>query len=195
MRLFVALDIDDSIRGAITRFLEGIREFAPDAHWVRPKSLHVTLKFIGEKPDEEVGRIEKALATIEAKKIEMQIRGHGFFPSAHAPRVFWIGIDGDSRLSTLAAQVEDRLSALNIPKEEHAFNAHLTLARGGGGSGSPRWRKGDRPNLNFKHLQEKLAALPSPEFGKMTAQEFFLYRSQLSPRGSKYTRLAAFPLH
>ncbi|HEY1660069.1 MAG TPA: RNA 2',3'-cyclic phosphodiesterase [Candidatus Sulfotelmatobacter sp.] len=195
MRLFVALDIDDSIRDKITRFLDGVREFAPNARWVRPESLHVTLKFMGEKPDGEVVRIEKSLATIEAEKIEMQIRGHGFFPSARAPRVFWIGIEADSRLSTLASQVEGRLSALNIPKETHAFNAHLTLARGGGGSGSPHWRKGDRANLNFKHLQEKFAALPTPEFGKMTAQEFFLYRSQLSPRGSKYTKLAAFPLH
>ena len=51
MRLFVALDIDDSIRGRIARFLDGVRGFAPDARWVRPESLHVTLKFIGEKPD------------------------------------------------------------------------------------------------------------------------------------------------
>jgi 2'-5' RNA ligase len=90
--------------------------------------------------------------------------------------------------------VEDELSALNIPKEKHAFNAHLTLARFAGGSGSPRWRNGDRPNLHFKRLQEKLAALPMPEFGKMTAQEFCLYQSQLSPRGSKYTKLVIFPL-
>lgn len=195
MRLFVALDINDDIRDKITRFLEGVREFSPDAHWVRPESLHVTLKFIGEMPEEQLERIKNSLSTIEAEKIEMRIRGHGFFPSVRAPRVFWIGIEADSRLSMLASQVQDNLSALNIPKEEHAFNAHLTLARGSGGSGSPRWRKGDGANLNFKHLQERLAALPAPEFGKMTAQEFFLYQTRLSPRGSKYTKLATFPLH
>lgn len=194
MRLFVALDIDDSIREKITRFLEGVREFAPDARWLRPESLHVTLKFIGERPEEEVGRIERSLATIEAEKVEMQIRGHGFFPNARAPRVFWIGIETNSRLSMLASQVEHQLSELNIPKEEHAFNAHLTLARRGGGSGSPSWRKGDGANLNFKRLQEELSTRPAPDFGKMTAQEFVLYQSQLSPRGSKYTQLAAFPL-
>ena len=76
-----------------------------------------------------------------------------------------------------------------FPKEEHAFSPHLTLARRGG-SGSPRWRKGDRPNPAFQRLQEKLAALPAPEFGTMTAREFFLYQSQLVPGGARYTKIA-----
>ena len=52
MRLFIALDIADDIRERIARFMDGVREFAPDARWVRPESLHVTLKFIGEQPPE-----------------------------------------------------------------------------------------------------------------------------------------------
>lgn len=176
------------------RFLDGVRGFAPDARWVRPESLHVTLKFIGEMPDEEIERIKSSLRTIVAEKVEMKIDGYGFFPSARAPRVFWIGIEADSRLPGLASRVQQELAPLDIREEEHAFNAHLTLARGGGGSGSPRWRKGDRANLDFKHLQEKLAALPTLEFGTMIAREFFLYQSQLSPQGSKYTKLAVFPL-
>ncbi len=62
MRLFVALDIDDAIRSRIARFLDGVRGFAPDARWARPESLHVTLKFIGEKPEGEIDNIERALA-------------------------------------------------------------------------------------------------------------------------------------
>ena len=54
MRIFVALDIDDAIRQRIQRFIEGVSGFAPDARWVRPESLHVTLKFVGEKPPEAV---------------------------------------------------------------------------------------------------------------------------------------------
>ena len=93
MRFFVALDIDDAIRGRIARFLDGVREFAPDARWVRPESLHVTLKFIGEKPEEEVDKIKRALETIAAERFEMSFRGYGFFPGARAPRVFWVGIE------------------------------------------------------------------------------------------------------
>ena len=49
-------------------------------------------------------------------------------------------------------------------------------------------------NRSFERLQEKLSALPAPEFGTMTAREFFLYQSHLSPGGSQYTRLAGFSL-
>jgi 2'-5' RNA ligase len=194
MRLFIALDIDDAIREGIARFAEGIQGFAPDARWVRAESMHITLKFIGEKPPEVAEEIKTSLATIQAPAIEMQFRGYGFFPSAKAARVFWVGIEASSSLASLAATVDDRMAALAIPKEEHAFSPHLTLARGPGGSGSPRWRKGDRPNRAFQHLQEKLAALPAPDFGTMTAREFFLYQSELSPKGSKYTKLAIFAL-
>lgn len=194
MRLFVALDIDDVVRSRIARFLDGVREFALDARWARAESLHVTLKFIGEKSTEDVERIKSALDTIVADAFEMNYRGYGFFPSARSPRVFWIGIEAGPTLSALAALVDDRLASFDIPKEEHAFTPHLTLARSGS-SGSPRRQKADRPNRNFQRLQEKLATLPAPEFGTMTVREFFLYQSQLSPAGSKYAKLAGFALH
>src|SRR5580700_4808064 len=161
MRLFVALDIDDNIRSRIARFLDGVREFAPDARWVRPESLHVTLKFIGEKSEDDVEKINRALATIAADTFELNFRGYGFFPGARSPRVFWVGSEGGSKLTSLAASVDETLVQLDIPKEEHAFDAHLTLARGGGGSGSPRKQKGDSANRRFQRLQEKLAALPA----------------------------------
>ncbi len=194
MRLFVALDIDDNIREHITRFVDGVREFAPEGRWARPESLHITLKFIGERADEEVDEIKQTLEKTEADAVEMKFRGYGFFPSAQVPRVFWLGIQADSKLVALARAVNKRLAALDISKEEHAFNPHLTLARGKGGSGAPRKQKGDRPNPCFQRLQETLAAQPAPEFGTMMAREFFLYQSQLSPGGSRYTKLAEFAL-
>lgn len=193
MRLFVAIDIDDDIRSRIARFLEGVSEFAPDVRWVRPESLHVTLKFIGEKSDDEAETIKRALATIAADSFELGFRGYGFFPGARAPRVFWIGSEGGSKLTSLAATVDETLAQLGIQKEEHAFNPHLTLARGGRGSGSRRRNRGG-PNHSFQRLPGKLAALAAPEFGTMTAREFFLYQSKLSPSGSKYTKLAGFGL-
>ncbi|MFZ1007886.1 MAG: RNA 2',3'-cyclic phosphodiesterase [Candidatus Sulfotelmatobacter sp.] len=194
MRLFVALDIDDNIRGRLSRFVEGVRGFSPEARWVRPESLHVTLKFIGEKPGPEVELIKQALRTIEADTFEMNFCGYGFFPGARAARVFWVGIESRDRLTALAATVDKTLAQIDIAKEEHAFSPHLTLARRGGGSGPPHKQNGDHLNRDFEKLQEKLAALPAPEFGIMTARQFFLYQSKLSPKGSTYTKLAGFSL-
>src|SRR5580700_6632492 len=156
MRLFVALDIDDAIRSRISRFLDGVQGFAPDARWLQPESLHVTLKFIGEKPEEELERIRRALETIGASSLEMSFRGYGFFPGARAPRVFWVGIEGGPKLTSLAGAVDETLARLDIPREEHAFNPHLTLARGARNSGSLRRPEGDGPNRGFERLQEKL---------------------------------------
>ncbi len=194
MRLFVALDLDDPIRRRIGLFMEGVRGFAPDARWVRPESLHITLKFIGEKPAEAANPIQQALSAIPAESLQITFQGYGFFPTSRSPRVFWIGIQSGPQLAALAKSVDDATTALAIPGEEHPFSPHLTLARGGGGSGAPRRQKGDRPNQNFRHLQQKLDALPSPQFGTMAAHQFFLYESQLGPGGSRYRKIAAFPL-
>ena len=192
MRLFIALDIDDAIRERITRFVDGVRNFAPEARWVRPESLHITLKFIGEQPDAAVEKIKKELACVSAGATEITFRGYGFFPTPKSARVFWIGMEAGPQLTALAAAIDDKMASLGIPKEDRAFSPHLTLARGGAGSGSPRWRKGDGPNRVFSYLQAKLSGLSIPEFGTMTPREFFLYQSQLSPKGSRYTKLAKF---
>jgi 2'-5' RNA ligase len=194
MRLFIALDIDDAIRAHISRFIDGVSGFAPEARWVKPESLHVTLKFIGEQPEPIVEQIKNALSAVKAAPMPIHFRGYGFFPTAKSPRVFWIGMEAGPELAVLAAAIDETTATLGIPKEDRAYSPHLTLARGSGGSGSPRWRKEDGPNRNFQRLQEKLAALPAPDFGTMTAHEFFLYQSKLSPKGSIYTKLAGFKL-
>jgi 2'-5' RNA ligase len=194
MRFFIALDIDDPIRERITRFVDEVHNLSPDARWVKPESLHVTLKFIGEQPDDAVVKIKQALTDVSAAATEITFRGYGFFPTPKSARVFWIGMESGPQLVQLAAAIDERMANLGIKKEDRAFSPHLTLARAAGGSGSPRWRKGDGPNRSFSYLQEKLSALPVPEFGTMTPREFFLYQSQLSPKGSKYTKLAKFAL-
>ena len=192
MRLFVALDIDPQIRGRIARFLDGVREFAPDVRWVHAESLHLTLKFIGEQPDGRLSIIQGALAEIHSPATGLNFHGYGFFPTARSARVFWVGVDADEHLTHLVSRVEQALEPLGIKPEGREFSPHLTLARGK--SGAPQRRPDDRPNRNFQRLQEKLSALPPPEFGTMTAREFFLYQSKLSPAGSQYTRLQRFPL-
>jgi 2'-5' RNA ligase len=190
MRVFVALDIDDSIRTRLEKFLDGVRGFAPEARWVRPESMHVTLKFIGEKPAEMVEEIKQALKGIRAGAIEISFRGYGFFPTAKSARVFWIGIAAGPQLGALAKSVDEATAALGIPKEEHEFSPHLTLARRG--SGAPHPRKSDGTTNTFHRVQDKLAAMAELDFGTMTAREFFLYQSQLMRGGARYTKIARF---
>lgn len=193
MRIFFALDIDDAIRVRLEQFLNGVQGFAPEARWVRPESMHVTLKFIGEKSSEAVEEIKQAVSTIRKGAIEISFRGYGFFPTSKAPRVFWIGIGAGPELNALAKAVDEATAAVGVPREEHEFSPHLTLARRGG-SGAPQWRKGDGASPGFQRLQEKLSAMSPPEFGTMAARAFFLYQSQTMKGGARYTKIARFEL-
>jgi 2'-5' RNA ligase len=194
MRVFVALDIDDAIRERMRRFLDAVREFAPDLRWVRPESLHLTLKFIGERPAEAVEKIKQSVSSVAADAMEISFRGYGFFPTPTAARVFWVGVEAGPQLAALAKAIDDATAAAGVPREDHSFSPHLTLARGSRGSGAPGWRQQDGPNRRFQRLQEKLAALPAPQFGTMTAREFCLYESHLGREGASYAKIAHFPL-
>lgn len=194
MRVFIGIDLDPEVRDRISRFLDGVQGFAPDARWVRPESLHVTLKFIGEQKPEQVESIAARLRQVEASAFEIRSGGYGFFPTAKAPRVFWIGVHAAPQLAELAGSIDMATAELGIPREDRPYSPHLTLARAGGRSGSPKRQKGDDPNTIFAVLDKRLAAMPELDFGTMMAREFILYQSQLSPAGSKYTKLQRFPL-
>src|SRR5215470_8756022 len=98
MRVFVALDIDEGIRSRIAKFADDLRAQAPAARWVRPESLHITLKFIGEKPDSVVKQVEQTLNCISIAEFQVTFAGSGFFPTPKAARVFWIGIAAEAGL-------------------------------------------------------------------------------------------------
>ena len=194
MRVFVALDIDDEIRERISEFIDKMRELAPEVRWVSAESMHVTLKFIGERPEAAVTDIEQALASVREETSQVHFRGVGFFPTARSARVFWVRIEAEPGLAKLAKKVETTLMGLGIPEEKRPFSPHLTLARTRGNSGAPGRLRSDKPNRQFVKLQEKLEKMETLDFGTMAAHEFFLYRSQLSSKGSRYTKIARFEI-
>jgi 2'-5' RNA ligase len=197
MRLFVALDIAEDVRTRIQDFVHDFSPSAPEIRWMHPQSLHVTLKFIGEKSNESLESIKRALSFVASPPLTLNFRGYGFSPGPKRPSIFWIGIDGGESLISLAASVEQALIPAGVTAENHRFRPHITLAR----SGSNRKRH-NRANHHraghyradhcFRQLQEKLAAAPPPEFGTMSARDFFLYESRLSAEGSDYTKIERF---
>ena len=180
MRLFTGLDLPTEVVRNLESLLARLRPTAR-IQWSPIENLHITTKFIGEWPDARVAEVEAALAGLPSRPaIAVDIRKVGFFPNPHSPRVFWCGIDAAS-LGELAAETDRALAAIGIAAETKPFSAHLTLAR-------------IKDRVSLQPLREQIAALPSLEFGKFEAAGFFLYRSQLRPTGSVYTKLAEFPL-
>ena len=190
MRFFVALDIDPEIRERIARFRNQMRMFAPDVRWVGPETFHVTLQFLGEtkKADE----IRRALKEVKTEAVQLTFRDAGFFPNPKAPRVLWVGIESNQHLQRLADLVATAIRPLGFERDAGPYTPHLTLARSG--SGRPRPVPGERPASGLQRVRDELAKLPRPDFGTMTAHEFYLYESHLSPAGARYEKRASYPL-
>jgi RNA 2',3'-cyclic 3'-phosphodiesterase len=179
MRLFVAIEIAPEIRGRITQFLERLRPRIANARWVRPEGMHITLKFLGNVADDKRSAIENALRQIRHAPISIAVEGVGAFPNPRSPRVLWVGINSGPKLSKLAEQVDAAMALLGFEQEKRAFTPHVTLAR---------FSEGKKANISSALSESKLS------FGTMSATEFHLYESKLSPKGSQYTKLASFPL-
>jgi 2'-5' RNA ligase len=192
MRLFVALDIPAEIRERIAKFQTGLMALAPDVRWVSTESFHITLKFIGEVDSAKLDGFKKVLTQVRSSPFDVTFRDYGFFPSAKSARVLWVGIEAPEEFTKLAIAVDDATHSMGIPREARDPKPHLTLARSG--SGRPQRGRDDKPNQRFERVHQHLQQLAAPEFGTMTATEFFVYESKLSPRGAQYTKLARFEM-
>jgi len=190
MRLFIALDIDESIRNRITTFRDQMRRLAPNVRWVDPETFHVTLQFLGET--KKLDEVQHALQKVKCPPVPLAFHGAGFFPNPKSPRVFWVGIDGGAHLQELVTIVSDSLHPLGFACEPDPYTPHLTLARSG--SGRPRPVPGERPAPGLQTVRVKLESIPPPDFDTMTAHEFFLFESKLSPAGPRYTKLSRYSL-
>jgi signal transduction histidine kinase len=84
-------------------------------------------------------------------------------------------------LAALAAETETVCETLGIPAERRDFRPHLTLAR-------------IRTPKPLFELKRAIAELPDDRFGEFQSTEFHLYKSELRPGGSIYTKLATYTL-
>lgn len=179
MRLFTGIDLPDDVREKLERLLMHLR---PCAHlkWSAVYNLHVTLKFIGEWPEEKIPALEAALRTVASRPaIAAEVEGLGWFPNPHHPRVFWAGVHAGDSLTALVKDIESALAPLGIAPEERVFNAHLTLAR-------------IKEPAPLQGLRSTIAQLASVEFGAFDVNRFHLYRSQPGSAGSIYTKLSEY---
>ena len=177
MRLFVAVELPDAVRDVIAAGLGRLKRDQPSARWVRPDGMHLTLKFLGERPEPFVAQLDlaaaAALATLPAASV--RLGGGGFFPNDRHPRVAWVGGEG-AGLVRWAEAVDDAAASLGAEREARRFALHLTLARL-----ERPW--GAQP---VEHFRVEVGKWRFPEFA---AREAVLVRSELTPAGPVYTAL------
>jgi 2'-5' RNA ligase len=183
-RLFIAIEppppVLEAVRGAQT----DLKRRVPDgvARWVKPEGVHLTLKFLGDVPQNQLDDLQSVLSDAAAglQRFALYVQGVGCFPNTRRPRVVWLGLGGDlESLSTLQARVEEHVVPLGYPTEDRAFHPHLTLARAD--------RRASRDDLSA--LGELIERTTSGKLADWPVGALSLMRSQLRPGGAVYTQV------
>lgn len=184
MRLFVALEISEPARREVARRLAGVRDRLPNARWVDPAHLHLTLVFLGEVADDRVPALAEKLREAFAPfpPLPMRISGAGTFPPSRPARVAWLGLDAPDDLARLqAAATEAAVEAVGHEPEDREYRAHITLAR----CPAP-WRR--------DAIDRFVAAFPGETGPPFVVEHGVLMQSRLSPQGARYQVVAQLPL-
>ncbi len=182
VRAFVALEIPDRIRDVIRREQRSLKAGLPRARWTRPEGQHLTLKFLGETPEEKLERLKKEIIGRAGlmPAVAVRLRGAGFFPSVRRPRVAWIGGEAEGG-AAVAGAVNQAAVAVGFPAESRQWALHLTQARL-----DRAW-----PRNAVERFIEWGRGL---ELDLFTCREVVLFASELRPGGAVYTPLERFPL-
>ncbi len=196
IRTFIAVELGDDLRrafgdaqqqlkalikGALPRHARDVR-----VQWVRPESIHLTLKFLGDVDESSVLEIEEAMSVVGEvhSSFSLDIGGMGVFPDIRGPRVLWVGIqEPDRRLTNLAGDLDQALNGQGFPLETRPFRAHLTLGR-----------VKEQARQVGQALVASGALKTDAVLGSCAVAAMVLMKSELRPSGAIYTRLKQIPL-
>ena len=179
IRTFIAIDLPESVRLKLGQLQQEFQKTDALVSWVKPGSIHITLKFLGNVSQERIPEIQSALAqsASTASPFRLQAGGCGAFPSIKQMRVVWVGLRGDSEpLGRLQKEIESAMTRLGFEAEDRPFRPHLTIGR----------VKGKRRLLP---LREALLARNTFESEDFDVKEVVLYKSDLRREGALYTPL------
>ncbi|HUW19049.1 MAG TPA: RNA 2',3'-cyclic phosphodiesterase [Sedimentisphaerales bacterium] len=187
MRVFIAIDIGEEIRAALGELQRQLQSKADvrkgDVKWVRPDSIHLTLKFLGEIKDEQVVEVCNVVKDVAGrhKNFELDVESVGHFGGSSA-RVLWVGCGHNcEQLHRLQKDIEEQLALAGWPEEARQFTGHLTLCR----------IRNVKAGAELAKLGE---AFKDYKLGIISADSVSVYQSQLRPSGPIYTILANYKL-
>jgi 2'-5' RNA ligase len=183
VRAFFAMEIDDDLRRRLAKVISDLDRAGARVRWVRPENLHWTVKFLGDVPWLDIGRVADAAREVCAghPPFDGRVAGLGAFPPGRRVRMVAARLDEGGRMGALRDALEPPLKTFGVAPDGRGFRAHLTLGRVKGG----------------RHLRELTAALEeyaATDFGECCMDELVLFHSELARSGPTYTALARIPL-
>ena len=187
IRSFIAIELPQQLKLELNRLQDRLQTDRPRVKWVAAEGMHLTLKFLGNVPASNIDAVTRFMTQSAAKAspFQLEVGGLGAFPNLKRVQVVWVGLGGDlDELKKLQQSLETGLEPLGFAVEKRSFSPHLTLARLGNES-TPAERQ---------HLGELIAATDFASHSTIQVNSVVLMRSQLTPRGAIYSRMAAAKL-
>ena len=188
IRVFIAAPISLPAKLVLTQVIGNLGGNIPsEIRWVNPDGIHLTIKFLGDVPSEEIAGITEAMVRAAAKisPFEVGLSGLGVFPNRKEPRVLWAGVDGDlATLTQLQESTEVELTAAGYPKDRRRFNPHLTLGR----------VRGQASEYTRRSIGPMVSSHQMPGSDPWTVESVELIQSHLGPEGATYTTLTTASL-
>jgi len=178
IRAFVAVRIPPNVIEQLAEIQQQLKREFTDVSWTRPEAMHLTLHFFGNVSTSCLSDLNERLnATASAHpSFNLKLGSLGSF----GQRVLWVGVEsGANELTNLANAVRFSIRPFGSNDETRPFNAHATLGR---------FRERGRG------VDTALRRISPPTLSPWRVNDVELIRSELSPKGSRYTMLAAFPL-
>lgn len=178
-RTFIAVEIDEEIRGRLVALQESLSRVVSGVKWVERENLHVTLLFLGEVDDREIPKVCRIVqdGLAEQKPFPLSVESLGCFGNARRPRTLWVGVgDGADELVAIHDRLEIPMQDLGYRREERRYQPHITLGR----------VKGDHPS---NELPAELAKREDWSAGTQEVSEILVMGSELTRDGPQYTVL------
>jgi len=183
-RLFVALDLPEAVRAGIAAW--GRRALDdPALRPVAPRSLHITLAFLGWTAEKEIPRLVEILAASAGPAPAIELGDPAPRPQRGRPRLFALPAASPGTID-LQAGLQKRLVAARLYKsEKRPFWPHVTVAR---------VRREERGSKRPALVEKRPGPLPKDLSQLFRGVRMTLYRSELQPQGAQYTPLAQVEL-
>jgi RNA 2',3'-cyclic 3'-phosphodiesterase len=137
IRAFIAVELSSPVKTAIAAIQSELKKSPGEVKWVIPDICHITLKFLGEVKEEQVAPIRAILDECAAgiKPFQLTVNSIGAFPTMDRPNIIWLGIKDEANiLEKIARAIDEKVSALGLPKEDRPFTPHITIGRTRAGS-------------------------------------------------------------
>ncbi|MEE8490599.1 MAG: RNA 2',3'-cyclic phosphodiesterase, partial [Acidimicrobiia bacterium] len=110
IRAFIAVELGEELRVALAEAQASLKATLNSRlQWVRPESLHVTLKFLGDVGEDRIPDLERAMTLVAGAHsgFSLEVGGLGVFPDSRQPRILWVGMSGSvERLVELAGELD-----------------------------------------------------------------------------------------